>query len=80
MAAPKKPGRVYYLGRVRFIPGRHSDRLGRLLEDLSQAGSLGKVEILEQLPSGTAQVAPPLSPPGSEDTETADLLNNLLGI
>lgn len=80
MAAPRKPGSVYYLGRVRFIPGQHSAALGQLLGELSQAGSQRKAEILDQLIAGGATYQAPPTPAGNEDAETADLLNDLLGI
>lgn len=78
MAAPFKPGQVFYLGRVRFVPGQHSALLGDWLEDFQRASSRRKVEMLEQLLAGGTYEAPVRV--GGEDTETTDLLNDLLGI
>lgn len=70
MGAPKKQGEVFYLGRVRHVPGLHSQRSREWLEAFSRAGAYEKMEMVEQLLAGNDWQ--PGQPAGTE-TETKDV-------
>lgn len=75
---PPAPGKIYYLGRLRFRPGIDPPELQDLLERLDEAGPVRRRELLRAaLIGGLNQAAE--SPAAIEDDETAALMDNLLG-
>jgi hypothetical protein len=68
---PRAPGRVYYLGRLRFIPGQDPPELGEFLETLMAAES--KAEILKAaLIGGLGQAQEVIDAQESEDEEMTE--------
>ena len=75
---PPKPGKVYYLGRLRFRPGIDPPELKAFLDLFDQAepgrkASILRAALLGGLDQGQVQAAQ------VEDEETAALLDDLLG-
>ncbi len=78
MSRPKAPGKVVNLGRVRYIPGLHSLKLGKLLERIAGAGQDETLTILQALLDGSDFNLDEVTVEESEDEETAALLDGLL--
>jgi len=75
---PPAPGKVYYLGRLRFRPGIDPPELRDLLEELDRAGPSKRREILRMAligGLGEAQAAAT----AVEDKEVANMMDDLLG-
>jgi hypothetical protein len=78
MARPKAPGKVYYLGRLRYRPGIDPPELGQFLDRLEQAEN--KAELLRRaLMGGLESQAGGGLLAGSEDNETTDIIDGLVG-
>lgn len=75
MGRPKATGRVYYLGRVRYVPGLHAEALGQFLARFAAAGQDEKLVMLEQLLAGNSLVNNNGTP---ADAETEEILEDLL--
>ena len=73
---PPAPGKVYYLGRLRFRPGIDPPELRDLLENIAAAPPAQRGELLRAaLISGVKYAdTPPASP---EDAEIENMLNDL---
>lgn len=79
MGAPKKPGTVFYLGRVRHTPGLHSAELRDFLTRFATASQAEKLSMLQILLDGGGLERLQAGPAEGEDEETRDLLDSLLG-
>jgi len=74
---PREPGKVYYLGRLRFRPGMDPPELAAFLERLAAAGP-GRGELLKRaLIGGLAKGGQVVG--SAEDEETRAVLDELLG-
>lgn len=77
MPRPKETGTVYYLGRIRYKPGLHDERLKQFLGYFSGASQAEKLTILQDLLAGGGFEQLKQST-GEEDAETSALLEELL--
>jgi hypothetical protein len=75
---PPSPGKVYYLGRLRYRPGVDPPELEDLLEEIEEAGPARRREILRTaLLGGIEQGATQAG--AVEDEEVTNLMDDLLG-
>ena len=78
MARPKKPGELYYLGRVRVGPGEPA-ALREFVAQFAGAGQSRKLALLRELLAGGGWQPGPAVEAGTEDAETSAILDDLLG-
>lgn len=76
---PKGAGKEIYLGRARVLP-QDSARVIAWLEAFSQAGSRGRVEMVEQLLTEQNNWQPVSQSQSDESPEVTALLDDLLSI
>lgn len=75
---PPKPGKVFYLGRLRYDPRYDPPELRDLLEQIEHAGGRKRADIIKSaLLSGANQAMETAN--NTEDTEIAGMMDDLLG-
>jgi len=74
---PRKAGKVYYLGRLRFRPGQDPPELEALLDEIEAASPGRKAEILRAALIG-GMTEGRVEANQVEDSETSELLGGLL--
>ncbi len=72
----KEPGKVYYLGRLRFRPGVDPPELRVILEAIIEAGPRKRADILRAALLGGAQQAQETAG-RAEDSQVTGLLNTM---
>ena len=79
MGRLKAGGQVFYIGRVRWEPWRHSDALHSFLSRFCAVGQNEKLEMLQQLIDGSGY-NPNLLPSdnGGEDAATKEFFDSFL--
>lgn len=80
MARPRLPGRVYYLGRLRYRPDRDPPELRQLLETIDQASPDRRPAILKAALLGGQHLATQEATKTETDLETETLLEDLFGL
>ena len=73
---PRAPGKVYYLGRLRFRPGIDPPELEEILEAIMQAGPGKRADILRAALQGGAGLARKEAD-SAEDSSTRNLLDEM---
>ena len=73
---PRAPGKVYYLGRLRFRPGIDPPELEEILEAIVNAGPGKRADILRAaLQGGAVQAREEAN--SAEDSSTRNLLDEM---
>lgn len=72
----RKPGKVYYLGRLRFRPGQDPPELQDILNAIAEAGPRKRADILRAALLGGAQQAQDTAD-RVEDSQATGLLKAL---
>jgi hypothetical protein len=75
---PPEPGKIYYLGRLRYRPGADPPELCALLDEIEQAGPVRRRAILVAALLGGAGQAHEAAT-AVEDCEVTELMGDLLG-
>jgi len=75
---PREPGKLYYLGRLRYRPGIDPPDLSDLLEQIEQAGPVRRREILCAALIGGLEQAQQRAD-SAEDHEVTGMMDDLLG-
>ena len=77
MGRPRKPGQVFYLGRVRWVPGRDPVALREFLEGLADVEAGRKQVVIKAALTGGLEEGE-ASAALVEDEATTELLDELL--
>lgn len=77
MSRPRLPGKIYYLGRLRYRPDQDPPELLDLLETISRADPDRRPEIIKAALIGGMALATQEASKTAEDCETENLLTDL---